>query len=61
VTVLEVNAGDVIRIYTGSGGGYGDPRDRRPDLIAEDVANGLLTPDRAREVYGDAVASICTG
>jgi len=29
VTALDVNDDDVIRIHTGGGGGYGDPR-RRP-------------------------------
>jgi len=52
VTALEVNEGDVIRIHTGNGGGHGDPADRPHELIADDIANGLLTPERAREVYG---------
>ena len=52
VTALEVNEGDVIRIRTGSGGGYGDPRERPRELVLEDVRNELLTSDRAREVYG---------
>jgi N-methylhydantoinase B len=53
VTGLSVNEGDVIRIHTGSGGGYGDPRRRPRELVLEDLENGLLTPDRAAEVYGD--------
>lgn len=52
VTGLTVNEGDVIRIRTGNGGGYGDPRRRDPAAIDGDVRNGLLTPERAREVYG---------
>jgi N-methylhydantoinase B len=52
VTALEVNEGDVIRLHTANGAGYGDPRDRPPERVAEDVANGLLTRERAREVYG---------
>ena len=52
VTALEVNEGDVIRIHTGSGGGYGDPRRRAPELIREDLRNGFLTTERATEVYG---------
>jgi N-methylhydantoinase B len=52
VTGLEVNEGDVIRIRTGNGGGYGDPRDRDPQLVEQDVRNGFVTPERAREVYG---------
>jgi N-methylhydantoinase B len=51
VTALEVNEGDVIRIRTGCGGGYGDPRERSRELVLEDIRNGLLSPDRAREVY----------
>jgi N-methylhydantoinase B len=52
VTALEVNEGDVIRIRTGSGGGYGDPRQRPRELVLEDFRNGLLSAERAREVYG---------
>jgi N-methylhydantoinase B len=52
VTALEVNEGDVIRIHTGSGGGYGDPSRRPRELVLEDVKNGFLTEERARAVYG---------
>ena len=34
VTGLEVDEGDVIRIHTGSGGGFGDPRRRPRELVA---------------------------
>jgi len=52
VTALTVNEGDVIRIRTGNGGGYGDPRGRDPQAVADDVKNELVSPERAREVYG---------
>jgi N-methylhydantoinase B len=52
VTALQVNRDDVIRIHTGSGGGYGDPRRRDPARVREDVRNGFVDPQRAREVYG---------
>lgn len=52
VTALEVNEGDVIRIRTGSGGGYGDPRERPRELVLDDLRNGLLSPERAGDVYG---------
>ena len=42
----------MIRVFTGSGGGYGDPRERNPELVRADVRNGLLSPRRARDVYG---------
>jgi N-methylhydantoinase B len=44
--------GDVARLVTGIGGGYGDPRERGPGLVAEDVRNGVLTTAQAHEVYG---------
>ena len=44
-------AGDVIRVFTAGGGGYGPP-DRRPRAaVAEDVAQGLISEAAAREVY----------
>jgi N-methylhydantoinase B len=52
VTALEVNEGDLIRIHTGGGGGYGDPRHRSRRKVLEDLENELLTRERARAVYG---------
>lgn len=52
VSGLATKPGDVIRVITGNGGGYGDPRRRDPARVAEDVKNGLITPERAAEVYG---------
>jgi N-methylhydantoinase B len=51
-TARQVNAGDVIRIHTGNGAGYGDPAERDPESISADLRDGVLEPDRAREVYG---------
>ena len=41
VTALTVNEGDVIRIYTGNGAGYGDPRERPRELVHADLRDGL--------------------
>lgn len=51
-TNVVVNTGDVIRIMTANGGGFGDPADRPEAEIARDIRNGYLTPERAAEVYG---------
>lgn len=51
-TNVEVNTGDVIRVVTGNGGGFGNPRDRTREDIARDLRNDYLTPARAGEVYG---------
>jgi N-methylhydantoinase B/oxoprolinase/acetone carboxylase alpha subunit len=38
-----------------SGGGYGDPLERDPRLVLEDVIEGLVSEEAAREVYGVAL------
>lgn len=42
----------VIRLVTGSGGGWGDPLERDPDAVARDVRNGFVTVAAAAETYG---------
>ena len=42
----------MIRIHTGNGGGYGDPRRRPRKLVLDDLRNGYLTEEQARMVYG---------
>jgi len=49
---ITVNTDDVIRIHTGAGGGAGDPKKREREAIADDIRNGFITTERAREVYG---------
>ncbi len=50
-----LHQGDVARLITGVGGGYGDPSERDPSLIESDVRNEYLTRDEATEIYGDIV------
>lgn len=49
---IRVDKDDVIRIITGAGGGFGDPRERDRAAVADDIRNGFITAERAREVYG---------
>jgi N-methylhydantoinase B len=51
-TVYRPELGEVIRIWSGGGGGYGDPLRRDVSLVEQDVAAGLVSLRRAREVYG---------
>lgn len=48
--------GDVVRIETGGGGGYGHPFDRETAHVLEDVLAGLVSPEAARRDYGVAVS-----
>ena len=47
--------GDVLRIETGGGGGYGHPHEREPWRVAKDVADGFVSASAARRHYGVAV------
>ncbi len=44
--------GDLVRLITGSGGGWGDPSGRSPERIREDLRAGYLTHEQARRLYG---------
>jgi N-methylhydantoinase B len=44
--------GDVVRSVTGTGGGFGDPRERDPERVRADVLDGYVSPADARDVYG---------
>ncbi len=48
----EAPAGTVVRLSQTGGSGYGDPKDRDPDKVREDVRNGYVSADVAREKYG---------
>jgi N-methylhydantoinase B len=47
-----VRAGEVIRIRTTGGGGWGDPLDRPYEEVARDVAWGKVSVRGARDDYG---------
>ena len=48
----RLRCGDVARLITAVGGGYGNPLERDPALIQDDVRNDLLTITQAKEIYG---------
>jgi N-methylhydantoinase B len=47
-----VVAGEVIRIETTGGGGWGDPLEREPWRVALDVRQGKVSPEAAATDYG---------
>ncbi|WP_135822188.1 hydantoinase B/oxoprolinase family protein [Halostella litorea] len=48
--------GEVVSNRSGGGGGYGDPYDRDPEAVREDVLDGYVSPGAAREEYGVVVS-----
>lgn len=47
-----LNQGDIVRIVTGNGGGWGPVSDRDPAAIARDLADELITRGDIATVYG---------
>jgi N-methylhydantoinase B len=54
---IRVRRGDVIRIETGGGGGWGHPFDREAERVLADVRGGFISQDRAASDYGVALSA----
>jgi len=52
IEVLRLAPGEIVRIVSPGGGGYGPPCDRDPALVLRDVENGFVTVAEAVEQYG---------
>lgn len=48
----DLQPGERVVSVASGGGGYGDPLERDPARVADDVEQGWISPERAREVYG---------
>jgi N-methylhydantoinase B len=57
VDVLHLEPGDVVSIFSPSGGGHGDARRRDPERVRDDVRAGFHTPAHARSAYGVVLAN----
>jgi N-methylhydantoinase A/oxoprolinase/acetone carboxylase beta subunit len=55
VSGVVLRQGDVVRIESAGGGGFGDPRDRNPARVRRDVCDGLVGGDEAERRYGAAL------
>lgn len=52
---FPLKKGDVARLVTATGGGYGDPLRRPVEKVVEDVRNGYITAEMASSLYGVVV------
>jgi N-methylhydantoinase B len=55
---VDINEGDVFERPSAGGGGYGDPLERDPKLVLEDVIDGYVSLERAQRDYGVVVRVI---
>jgi N-methylhydantoinase B len=49
---VPIKSGDLLRILTPGGGGWGDPLDRTPEKVLQDVILGRVSLDSALHHYG---------
>jgi N-methylhydantoinase B len=54
---VRVLPGQTLVSVASGGGGFGDPRLRPPESVADDVREGLVSRQRARDVYGVVIAA----
>lgn len=54
---IKVKAGDLLHFNTWGGGGWGDPLERSPELVLQDVRRGLVTVEGARR-YGVVIEGV---
>ena len=53
-TNIVLKERDEVLIASAGGGGYGEPSERDPQRVAEDVEQGFVSERAAREIYGAA-------
>ena len=47
-----LKAGQWFAVITPGAGGFGPPDQRTPDAVARDVAEGAISAETAKQVYG---------
>ena len=55
---VPVQDGELVKLWTSGGGGWGDPLEREVDLVRYDVLCGLVSPESAEADYGVLFASL---
>jgi len=53
-----VNSGEVMSLWSGGGGGYGDPLERPLEAVLDDVIDEYVSIANARAQYGAVVQEI---
>ena len=54
-STTTLDPGDVVSVQTPGGGGYGDPLERDPEAVLEDVRDGKVSVSKAEGAYGVVV------
>ena len=57
-TKAKLKKGDQLEFGSNGGGGYGLPWERKVESVLDDVIDGLLSIEKARDVYGVAITEV---
>jgi N-methylhydantoinase B len=55
IKVLTMTRGEVLRMTSSSGGGFGPPAQRDPQSVLRDVLDEMLSPEEAERIYRVAI------
>lgn len=53
-----LHIGDRLNVISAGGGGYGDPHERAPEAVLEDVIDEYISIESAKDLYGVAIKVI---
>ena len=51
-SLTRLKPGDVVTMDASGGGGYGNPLERSPEKVRQDVIEGYVSVEKAMEDYG---------
>ena len=57
-TRFPMQQGDIVQFDKWGAGGYGDPLERDPERVLEDVREGYISSDSAHEMYGVVIRDL---
>ena len=52
---VRLERGDAYKMLSGGGGGFGNPFNRDPQKVADDVREGYVSKEAAKKLYGVAL------
>ncbi len=58
---MRAELGDVVSYLSPGGGGFGNPLERDPGKVLDDLLDGFITAEHAQEVYGVVFQHVSNG